>query len=168
MKTYYMKKVSAILIVIALAGCFGTDPEKTGKEGSPMPQFSLLLTDSVTWLRSSNIPAGKPTVLLYFSPYCPYCKEQTNIITTNMDKLKNIQFYYISNFPLAAVKNFSKEYQLAQYPNITIGKDSANFVTNYFEIGVFPYLAVYGKNKILNKVFMGSIYSSQLKKATEE
>jgi thiol-disulfide isomerase/thioredoxin len=163
-----MKQISLIFVVAVLFGCFGADPEKTGKEGKPMPAFSMLLIDSSTWIHSQNIPIGKPTVLFYFSPYCHYCIAQTKTITENIDKLKNIQFYFISYFPLSAVKNFYQEYQLAKYPNITAGLDSSNFVNNYFEIPAFPYLAIYGNDKKLNKTFVGSIYSSQLIKASEE
>jgi len=151
-----------------LAGCFGTEPEKTGKEGKPMPEFSMLLTDSTTKLYSRDFPSNKPTVFFYFSPYCPYCKAQTKKIIEDMDMLKGIQFYYISYFPLPAVKDFCKEFELAKYPNITVGLDSSYFVKDYFEIAAFPYLAIYGKNKNLNKSFVGKIYCSQIKKVAEE
>jgi len=163
-----MKQLILLFTIAALAGCFGSEPQKTGKEGKPMPDFSLLLLDSTTKMHTRDIPTGKPIVLFCFSPYCPYCKAQTKKIVEDMDRLKDIQFYFISNFPLPSVKEFYKEYQLAKYPNITIGIDSAQSVSDYFEISGIPYLAIYGKNKILNKSFMGSIYISQLKKVAEE
>jgi len=151
-----------------LAGCFGTEPQKTGKEGKPMPEFSILLTDSTTRLHSRDFPSNKPVVIFYFSPYCPYCKAQTKKIIEDMDMLKGMQFYYISSFPLSQVKGFYKEFELEKYSNITVGIDSANFVKDYFEIIGFPYLAIYGKNKKLNKSFMGKMYNSQIKKVAEE
>ena len=163
-----MKQFIILLITAALTGCFGTEPQKTGKEGKPMPNFSLLMLDSTTWLHSKDISAGKPTILFYFSPYCPHCKAQTKWIIEKMDLLNNFQFYFISNFPLASIKEFHKEFQLEKYENITTGIDSAYFVSDYFEIPGFPYLAIYGKDKKLNKSFLGKIYSSQLKKVAEE
>jgi len=162
-----MRQSILFISMAILAGCFGTGPEKTGKEGKQMPEFSMLLTDSSTKLYSRDFPA-KPVVLFYFSPYCPYCKAQTKKIIEDMDMLKGIQFYYISYFPLSSVKGFCKEFDLAKYPNITVGIDSSYFVKDYFEIGGFPYLAIYGKDKKLNKSFMGKIYSSQMKKVAEE
>jgi thiol-disulfide isomerase/thioredoxin len=163
-----MKQISVFFIFICLAGCFGAEPQKTGKEGKPMPEFSLLLTDSITKMNTLDIPVGKPTVLIYYSPYCPYCKAQTKTIIENIDKLKDIQFYFISNFPLPEQKSFIKEYQLEKYPNIISSMDNANIVRDYFEITGIPYLAIYGKNKKLNKTFVGKIYSSQLQKVAEE
>ncbi|OQP54341.1 hypothetical protein A4H97_22935 [Niastella yeongjuensis] len=163
-----MKQIILLLIIATLTGCFGAEPQKTGKEGKPMPSFTLELLDSITRLHSQDIPYGTPTVLFYFSPYCPHCNAQTNKIIEDMDRLKDIQFYFISRFTLTEVKAFQKEHQLAKYPNIVIGLDSANFINDYFEIAGIPYFAIYGKDKKLNKTFLGRIYSSQLKKVAEE
>jgi thiol-disulfide isomerase/thioredoxin len=155
-------------MIITLAGCFGTEPQKTGKEGKPLPEFSILLTDSTTWLHSRDIPANKPFALFLFSPYCPYCKAQTKKIIEDRDLLGGIHFYFISRFPLSEVKNYIGEYQLDKQPNITVGLDSANFVNDYLEVPGFPFMAVYGKNKKLNQAFLGNTYSRLLLKAAEK
>lgn len=85
-----------------------------------------------------------------------------------MDMLKDIHFYFVSSFPLSAVKDYHKEFELAKYPNISFYLDSANYVNDYFEVPGFPFLAIYGKNKKLNKTFLGKMYSRQLKKVAEE
>ena len=101
-----MKYFIMFITVASLAGCFASDPQKTGKEGKTLPEFSMLLTDSNTWIKTASIPTGKPIVLMYFSPYCPYCKAQTKSIVEDMDQLKEIQFYFISSYPLPTVRNF--------------------------------------------------------------
>lgn len=163
-----MKHFILGISITILLGCFGTDPQKTGKEGKEMPAFSLLLIDSTTSLSSVNMPKGNPIVFFYFSPFCPYCIKQTKEIIEDMDKLKDIQFYFISNFPFQDVKRFNSEYSLGKYPNITVGLDTANFVADYFEAPGYPYIAIYGKERKLNKTFLGKLYSSQIKKAAEE
>ncbi|WP_207513134.1 TlpA family protein disulfide reductase [Longitalea luteola] len=163
-----MKNIIQLVLISSLAGCFSSEPQKSGKEGQSMPEFSILLTDSTTWLRSAKFPNDKASIFFYFSPYCSFCKAQTKNIVENIDNLKNINFYFISYFPLSAVKEFNNEYKLSKYPNIIVGLDSANAVNDYFEIPAFPYLAIYGKNKKLKKTFIGKIYSHQLKKVAEE
>lgn len=163
-----MRQISFIIIIICIAGCFGTAPQKTGKEGKPVPEFNMLLTDSTTWLHSKDIPKGKPYILFNFSPYCPYCKAQTKKVTENMDMLKDIHFYFLSRFPLSSVKEYSKEFQLSKFSNITVGLDSGSIINDYFEIPGFPYMAVYGKEGKLTKTFLGKTYCSKLKKAAEE
>jgi peroxiredoxin len=163
-----MKKIILFITIVTLAGCFGAEPQKTGKEGKSLPEFSILLTDSTTWLRSEDIPANKPFVLFIFSPNCPFCKAQTKKIIEDIDMLQDIHFYFISRYPLSAVKTYIKEFQLAKQSNITVGLDSAHFVTDYLEVPGFPYMAIYGKNKRLNHAFLGKIYTRQLIKAAEE
>jgi len=163
-----MKQITLIFIITCLAGCFGVEPQKTGKEGKPMPELNLLLTDSTTWLHTSKIPSGKPVALFFYSPYCPFCKAQTKEIIEEMDELKNIQFYFISNFPIQTVKEFKKVYQLEKYSNIITGIDTSHFVNDYFEAPGIPYLAIYGKDKKLNKTFLGKISGNQIKKVAEE
>lgn len=163
-----MKQLFFVIVVACLTGCFGAAPEKTGLEGKPLPAFNILLPDSTTWFNTGSIPAGKPVVLFYLSPYCPYCRAQVKEIIEDIDRLKDIRFYLITSHPLPALKNFYAEFELSKYPNILSGVDTARFISDYFEIEGVPYLAVYGKNKTLNKTFMGKVYSSQLKKAAEE
>lgn len=85
-----------------------------------------------------------------------------------MDMLKDIHFYFVSSFPLAPVKSYYNEFELKKYPNISFYLDSANYINDYFEVPGFPFLAIYGKDKKLNKTFLGKMYSSQIKKVAEE
>jgi thiol-disulfide isomerase/thioredoxin len=165
---HHMKQIALFLIIACLVGCFGAPPQKTGKEGKPMPEFNLLLTDSITWINTRNIPTGKPTALLYYSPYCPYCKALTQEIIEEMDELKNIQFYFISSFPMSIIKAYSEAYQLAKYPNIITGMDTSHLMQDYFEAQGIPYLAIYDKDKKLNQAFLGKISGNQIKKVAEE
>ena len=163
-----MKHICFFFIIACLTGCFGAEPQKTGKEGKPLPDFSILLTDSSTWLHSRDIPADKPFALFIFSPYCPYCKAQTKKIIVDKELLSGIHFYFISQFPLSDVKNYIKEFQLDIQPNITVGLDSAGFINDYLEAPGYPFMAVYGKNKKLNQAFLGKTYSRLILKAAEK
>lgn len=163
-----MKQISLFIIITCFAGCYGAEPHETGKEGKQLPAFSLLLTDSTTWLKTTQLSKGKPMVLFYFSPFCPYCKAQTEEIIEDMDKLKDIQFIFVSKFPMPDIKTYQKKYHLTKYPNIITALDTSSFVSDYFEIPGVPYLAIYNKNKKLSKTYLGKTYSSQIKKASEE
>ena len=67
-----MKYLSLTIIIAIFSGCYSTEPEKTGLEGKIMPSFKLLLEDSITYVDTKNIPIGKPVVLFYYGPHCPY------------------------------------------------------------------------------------------------
>ena len=163
-----MKHISLFFTIVCLAGCFGSPPEKNDLEGKPLPVFNLLLADSSTWFNTSYVPDGKPIALFLFSPQCPYCRAQTKEIIEDMDKLKNIHFYFITSFPFPEMKRFVDEYRLTKYSNITTGFDTAFFTGNYYEATSVPYIAIYGKDKKLKKSFVGMIYSKQIIKAAQE
>lgn len=163
-----MKQVISLLVMISLVACFSKDPVKTGLEGKPLPAFNILLPDSLTYFNTANVPTGKTVVLFYFSPHCSYCRAQMTEIIDDMNKLKDMQFYLVTSFSVSEMKNFYNEYKLARYSNIVIGRDTAAFVSNYFEALYVPYTAVFGKDKKLKKAFEGKIYSRQLIAAAEE
>jgi len=158
-----MKKTLKLLTIIFLAGCFSKEPEKTGHEGKLIESFNLLLIDSTTKLNTRNISTGKPFVILYYSPRCPYSKAQIAEITDNIDELKDFRFYLITPFPFREMKSISDEFQINKYQNITMCWDSIDFFGNHFDVKAFPYTAFYDKNKLLKKVYIGKISSTQIK-----
>jgi thiol-disulfide isomerase/thioredoxin len=163
-----MKQYSLMFALTIIAGCFSAEPQKTGKEGKPMPEFKLLLTDSITTVNIAEQSVNRPSVLFYYSPFCPHCKAQTKKIIEDIDELKDIQIYFISEFPISSLNKYNKVFQLSKYPNIITGMDVSKSVADYFEIMAMPYLAIYNKEKILNKCFLGKVSISQIKKIAEE
>ena len=162
-----MKQLLILFFVFCIVGCSNKNPYAAALELKPLPSFSLLLPDSTTWVNTENIRPDKPVVMFFFSPHCPYCHAQMNDIMDNIGKLKNIQFYLVTSFSVPDMKQFYNEYKLADYPNIIVGRDSANFSGKYFKTPGVPFTAVFGKDKIPNKFFLGKAASSQIKKATE-
>jgi hypothetical protein len=159
-----MKFLYSLALAVFIYGCFEPKPKKTGLEGQPLPAFSLLLADSTTYYNTKNIPKGSPTVLLYVSPRCPYCKAQIKDIVTNITSLKNIQFYILSTYPLQELRSFYNYYGLAKYHNILMGYDYNYFFEQKFKPMGLPYTAIYGKDKKLNEVFQGKVSASLIKK----
>lgn len=156
------------LVMISLDACSGKAAIETGLEGKPLPAFNILLPDSLTYFNTANIPTGKPIVLFNFNPDCPYCRAQMTEIIDDMNKLKDMQFYLVTTYPISEMRRFYNEYKLDQYPNIVVGRDTADFVVNYFEAPYVPYTAVFGKDKKLKKAFEGKIFSRQIRDAAEE
>ena len=162
-----MKLFAALLMVIALSACSGKKKTDDGVlVGAKMPSFSLKLGDGKT-VNTQNIPSGNPVVLFYYSTTCPHCREQLKIITDHMDMLKDLRFYMITNTTLEDMEAFDKEFNLAQYPNITLSLDERNFFPDTFHIQGVPYLAVYDKNKKLTNTFSGKVYSRDLLKSAQ-
>ena len=160
-----MQFLPFLLMTSILVGCHthGKSPERKVHDKKLLPEFNILLADSVTCIHTKNIPEGTPVVLFYFNPHCPYCRAQIAEITENMDELKGIRFYMITSFPLSDMKRFLSENQASKYQNITIGRDPSNYLNDYFNIGEGHYMAIYGKDKRLTSTFRGKVYKKVIK-----
>lgn len=158
-----MKQIFNFLLLSILSGCFGKSPEKTGLEGTPLPSFKLFLVDSTTYFDTKNIAIGKPVVLLFIGPHCPFSRAQVEEITSHSEDLKNIQIYLFTTWPFKDLKKFYAEHHLQDYPTIVAGVDYKNFFANYIGAPGVPFLVIYGKDKKLRQAFVGKIESKQIK-----
>ncbi|MCS3801042.1 TlpA family protein disulfide reductase [Niastella sp. OAS944] len=163
-----MKSLIAVALIILIAGCYSRNPEKTGLEGKALPSYDFLSVDSVTHVNTGNTVEGKPIVLFFFGPSCPYSHAQMQEIIEDIDNLKNIQFYILTISPFNQMKQFYTHYQLNKYPNIVIGLDYKNSFDEYFAVPGVPYTVIYGKDKKMRGAFVGKIYSRQIKEVAEK
>ena len=157
-----MKYITLIFLIFLLS-CYSKNAEKTNLKGKTLPSFNLLLTDSITYFNTNSIHIGKPVVLFYFGPHCPYSRAQMEEIIKNIYVLKDIQFYVFTTWSFSEMKSFYENYKLNKYSNITVGVDYANFFAKYFKAQGVPYMAIYGKDKKLKEAFIGEVYSTQIK-----
>lgn len=158
-----MKYVLIGISFILLGSCaFVTDK-------SDIPSFNLLQIDSTTIFNTKNIKAGKPIVLIYFSPDCEHCQEETAGILKSMDSLKNVQFYFITEDPLERLKVFYKYYHIDRYSNIFLGQDYQPFFRkNLNQKGITPYLLIYNHNRKLKAVYPGGTVVHNLIKTIQD
>jgi thioredoxin-related protein len=151
-----MKYLGISLLLLAMFNCNRRRTIViTGLEGKPLPAFNMLLTDSVTYLKSESIPAGQPFILFYYSPHCPYCKAQVEKIKKEITTVKDLQFYFITAFPLYEIKQYDQHYGLSNYTNITMAQVTDTAFSKYYNIPGFPYTAIYNKQKKLKEVLLG-------------
>lgn len=113
-----------------------------------LPAFNILLTDSATMFNTEDIPKGKPTVLLFFSPDCSHCQEKVQMLLKGMDSLKDVRFYLMSGaHNVTDIRNFADKYHLQDYKNImVVGKDINFFFISFYGTKRFPDVAVYDKH----------------------
>jgi hypothetical protein len=147
-----MKKLYIIPLLLLTASC-----HFRGQDASldSLPAFDILLLDSTTILHSNQIPIGSRTLFLYFRTDCPYCKAETKAILQNIDSLKTVQLYFLSYMSIPDIKQFTNEFHLGAYRNITVGKDYNNRFSQIFRPKVVPYLAIYNNQNKLIKIYKG-------------
>lgn len=141
---------------------------KTGMEGRLMPSFNLLLEDSSTRLSSAEIPAGKPIIVIGFSPTCKHCGKETDDIIKHIDQFKNTPIYFVTPYPFKEMRGFYRYFKLNRYPNIKMGRDSSDYFMSYFKVTTIPFTAVFDSKKRLKQAFVNPVDAVQLAKAIAE
>lgn len=160
----YFKSGLLPLLIISGFFCFGLTLSACRHKHTPdMPLFEILLKDSTTVVTSSQIPSGKPIILIFFSPDCSDCQEETKSLLKNITYFKNVLIYFITDDPLDRMKVFNSYYKLTQYPNITVGRDYNFDLTRNFKIKRTPYIFIYDKYKTLRIMSPGSMEVDKIK-----
>jgi len=145
-----MKPITALSLIFILVSC-----KQEQKGGEVLPAFDILLPDSVTRLNTAQIQEGQPIALLYFSPDCEHCQQETDSILHHMNSLKTIKFLFVTNDPLERLKIFKGYYRIDKYPNIILGIDEQFFIPRHFKGITTPYMVLYDRDKRQRKIFDG-------------
>lgn len=135
---------------------------KTGHEGELLPNINVLLSDSVTNLNIASIPAGRPIVLFYFGPNCPFCELEIKEIISNIRRVRDIDFYLLTPYSYGEMRKFYEKFNIRRYDNITVGVDYGFKFGEYFKTQTVPYLAIYNNRRKLNEAFLGNVKIDQI------
>ena len=157
MKTHKMfKAIIVLLLCISYSACSDPNPlYVSGLEGKTLPNYTLILKDSITQFRTEDIKKGDPFFLIFYQPNCPHCQAEIKAITSHIEKFNDIKFYLITSFPFPLIKQFSNYFDLSKYTNVVLVRDSASKMLTYFNAPGVPFIASYNRDKILNKTFLG-------------
>ncbi|HVS90490.1 MAG TPA: thioredoxin fold domain-containing protein [Mucilaginibacter sp.] len=149
-----MKKLLIILGLIISAGCTNAQNNKQNIEN--IPPFKILKADS-TWFTAANLKKHKPVMIIYFSPDCSHCQHLMYEMKPKMKAFGNTQIVMVTFMDynlLRMVKNFVRDFDLAKYPNITVGTEGHTYVVQrYYQVRSTPYIAVYDRKGKLVQAF---------------
>jgi thiol-disulfide isomerase/thioredoxin len=159
MKKSIVSYVTFLLILVTP----GLLKAQTKPVSKTFPVFDIRLADS-SLFKSSSIKKGEPVIVIYFSPTCDHCQVFINQILKNMESFKNDKIVLVTYLDVAEVKKFENDYQLKKYKNIIAGTEGTNFtVKNFYDVGPFPFTAVYDKNLTLKIIYRQPPSMDQLK-----
>jgi thiol-disulfide isomerase/thioredoxin len=117
------------------------------------PEFTLKLADSAVF-KSSSIKKGNPAMVIYFSPTCDHCQVFIDSILKHIQSFKNYRIILVTYLDIPEVKKFEEDYHLKNYKNIIAGTEGTAFTVRYFyNVGTFPFTAVYDKNLNLVSIY---------------
>jgi len=121
-----------------------------------VPTFKLINVKDSSIFTKDDLKKKKATIIMMFSPDCEHCQAETKELKAHMDLFKKVQIIMASPLDYNYIKKFYEEYQLADYPNITMGRDPSYLLGTFFKVRSFPSVFVYDKKGNFVTSFVGS------------
>lgn len=152
-----MKKLLAFVCFVLVAACSHAQQDPKILK-LPMPHYRICKADS-SFVTEAAIKKDKPVMFIYFAPDCPHCQHMMKDMTEKMNDFKHIQIVMIcatrTVYPyLGMLKNFSRDYDLPKYKNITMGSEFPRLdVATYFHVLTTPFVAIYNKEGHMTQYF---------------
>lgn len=162
-----MKKISVIILATCITAMAcreepKQEPYKTGMEGKPIPDFAIQLLDSMSYINSRDIPKGKKLLLFYFSPNCQFCRAQMRDMVNNIEMFKDRQLYILTNANLKSIKSFVDYFELKDYQNIVVGRDTGSIVPKKYQMITVPFTAFFDEHRNLTSAYRGRMSPNSL------
>lgn len=111
-----------------------------------VPAFRMSLSNGKLF-HASNLPQGKPIIVIYFSPECDHCHVLMKEWFKQAGNFRKASVAMITFLPLNSVALFEKEYNTKQHSNIITGTEGTTFlVRNYYKVLDLPFVALHDKN----------------------
>lgn len=154
-----VKRVTIFLLLALTIGnvnVFAQEDQPDFRRNPTLPPFMLIKADS-TKLTQADLARNKKTLIMLFSVDCNHCRDLTDSLITNIDKLRHVEILMTTYQPLEEMAAFSKKFNLEKYQNIKVGRDIRYFFTPFFEPGGLPFLALYNEKGMLANAFEGEV-----------
>ena len=158
-----MKKIF-IFAVALLMGANAFCQKDSTKEEEPVylrfpfiPQFTIYKAPDSTAFSRSQLHANENTIFMIFSPDCEHCQHETEMLTKNIDQFKNTQIIMVTYLPYDEMIKFYHVFKIANYPQITMGRDTRFFFPPFFHVRNLPSIFVYDKDGKFKKSFEGDV-----------
>lgn len=157
---YYLR--NTVLIVLTI---FVTAPAFAQKDTADnyvnrfmsIPSIKVHIVPDSTVFTNENIQKQRPFVIMFFSPDCDHCQQETKELLAYKEELKGIQILMVSIASYADIKEFYNSYNLASMRNVTVGQDAGLKLGSIYRVRSYPSLFVYDQKGTLAKAFVGNI-----------
>ena len=157
-KFYILKRYFSLLLVVMLSkgAVAQIDTSLLYLRFPIVPSFKLINVADSSIFTKNDLKKKKATIIMMFSPDCEHCQAETKELTANINLFKKVQIIMASPLDYNYIKKFYEEYKLADYPNITMGRDPSYFLGTFFKVRSFPSVFVYDKKGNFVTSFVGS------------
>jgi peroxiredoxin len=136
-----MKKLTLTTLLL-IVGFYAFAQQKTPP--TTLPNFVFYRATGGQAYTKASLAAGKPTIVVYFDPFCEHCQQEAAWMKAEAAKFANINVLWVSTEEAASIERFSKERLVG--PSFTFLKDKDYKFDEYFGYSEVPSILVYGSN----------------------
>ena len=130
-----------IFLALVLAG---------GAYSQPMPPLKMQLPGNKVF-DISEVPKGRPIILIYFDPDCDHCQKLMNEMFKKINQFKKAQLVFATFKPVNELDSVQKKYNVSKYPNVKMGTENVTYYLRlYYDVTTLPFTALYDKKGNLN------------------
>lgn len=122
-----------------------------------IPAFKIHILPDSSIYTNQDMKKNRPTILMFFSPDCDHCQNETKELLAYREELKDIPILMVSTAPYAEIKEFYNTFNLHSIPNILVGQDDNFKLGSIYKLRTYPSIFVYDSNGTLAKAFVGNI-----------
>jgi len=145
-----------------------TDKRPEFVKDPTIPNFTIYKAPDSTVFTNHDLKKNKRTLLMIFSPECGHCQNETKELETYIGHFKNVQILMVTWLPYSEMMAFYHNFNIASYPEITMGWDKKDFFLPYYHVQMYPDLVVYNKQGKYVNSFSGVIKLEEVVKALDE
>lgn len=127
-----------------------------------IPTFTIYkAADSLPFTRS-DLAKKKSTIFIIFSPDCDHCQRETDSLIKHINLFRNAQIVMTTYLPHDQMVKFYKDYKIAKYPQIIMGRDAKFFFPVFFKVQSLPAIYMYDKKGKFKRSYEGSVKMTKL------
>ena len=156
MKKVFFSLVLLFLVKISFAQTAVKDSLPVYERFPTVPPFKIMTVPDSAAFTKDNLKKKKAVIIMVFSPDCSHCQHETKDLTAHMDLFKDVQIVMASHLDYNEILKFYKDYNIAAYPNITMGRDGEYMLGTFYSVHSYPSIFVYNKKGQFVKSFDGS------------
>lgn len=159
LKVYKVKSIllSFIILCCCISGHAQADTSLLYLRFPTVPPFSITRAPDSVRFTKDNLHKKTATIIMVFSPDCEHCQHEVNEIKAHINLFKKAQIVMASPLDYSYLKKFYEDYKIADYPNITIGRDPTYMLGTFYHVRSFPAIFVYNKKGKFIKAFDGTV-----------
>lgn len=154
-----MKRKYILLLLLAILNIISCKDSLEGKSThekiSKLPKIKGLLLDSITPFSTKNLPDDKVTLITFFDPTCPHCKDEIKGIFNNLSFFMHCNLVFMTSSKPSEIKSENLFPDNDLHKNVYIVQDTDTAFTKIYDGFKLPMTALYDKEDKLYAVFRG-------------